>query len=395
MFKNVASQSVTLYAVDATTGLPKTGDSANMVFYVSKDDGTVTAIAASSGVPTEADATNAKGDYKIALSQAETNADKLRFTGKSSTANVVVVPATIYTAPANFTKFSVDSNGRVDVINVNGQSQTARDLGASVLLSPGTGTGQISLASGAVTVGTNNDKTGYALTQAFPTNFAALGISAAGKINEVVSVDTLTTYTNNTPQTGDSYPIVHDATNGNVAIKTAVAAIPTNPLTSLGTNAPANWINAAAVASGALDGKGDWLLASGYTAPDNADIAAIKAKTDNLPGDPSSAATVAAAFAVVDAAIAALAATSLLNTTWTDAKAAFLDTAISSVGGGGQSSDPYLAARIYGRVSPEDGQGRQVFYSPPNAIDGGNVAKVRFSRTNPKGGRLVELDPVD
>lgn len=38
---------------------------------------------------------------------------------------------------------------------------TGRDIGASVLVSPGTGTGQISLSSGAVTVGTNNDKTGY------------------------------------------------------------------------------------------------------------------------------------------------------------------------------------------------------------------------------------------
>lgn len=33
----------------------------------------------------------------------------------------------------------------------------------TVLLSPGTGTGQVSLSSGAVTVGTNNDKTGYGL----------------------------------------------------------------------------------------------------------------------------------------------------------------------------------------------------------------------------------------
>ena len=51
------------------------------------------------------------------------------------------------------------------------------------------------------------------------------------------------------------------------SVATAVAAIPTNPLTTLGTNAPAGWINAAAIASSALNGKGDWLLASGYTAP--------------------------------------------------------------------------------------------------------------------------------
>lgn len=35
---------------------------------------------------------------------------------------------------------------------------------------------------------------------------------------------------------------------------------------------PANWLTAAGIAAGALSGKGDWLLASNYTAPDNADI---------------------------------------------------------------------------------------------------------------------------
>lgn len=64
---------------------------------------------------------------------------------------------------------SVDSSGRVDVLKINGTSQTARDIGASVLLSSGSGTGQILLSSGAVTAGTVSDKTGYALsgTQAF------------------------------------------------------------------------------------------------------------------------------------------------------------------------------------------------------------------------------------
>ena len=36
-----------------------------------------------------------------------------------------------------------------------------------------------------VTVSTNNDKTGYSLTQGFPANFAALGITVGGKISEV------------------------------------------------------------------------------------------------------------------------------------------------------------------------------------------------------------------
>jgi len=54
----------------------------------------------------------------------------------------------------------------------------------------------ISLITGKVTVGTNDDKTGYSLTQAFPTNFAALGIEAGGAI---------TTLNGHTAQTGDSY----------------------------------------------------------------------------------------------------------------------------------------------------------------------------------------------
>ncbi len=95
-----------------------------MLFYVSKDDGTVTAIAAASGVPTEVDSTNAKGLYKIALSQSETNADKLLFTGKSSTTGIVVVPMTIYTLPPLFSSLSVDSSGRIDIGKALGTAVT-------------------------------------------------------------------------------------------------------------------------------------------------------------------------------------------------------------------------------------------------------------------------------
>ncbi len=49
----------------------------------------------------------------------------------------------------------------VNTTHVSDTAQTGRDLGASVLLSSGTGAGQVSLSSGTVTVGTNNDKTGY------------------------------------------------------------------------------------------------------------------------------------------------------------------------------------------------------------------------------------------
>ncbi len=45
---------------------------------------------------------------------------------------------------------SVDSSGRVDVLKINGTSQTARDIGASVLLSAGSGTGQLDFTNGVV-----------------------------------------------------------------------------------------------------------------------------------------------------------------------------------------------------------------------------------------------------
>ena len=50
-------------------------------------------------------------------------------------------------------------------------------------------------AGGAVTAGTVSDKTGYSLTQAFPSNFASLGINASGHISRVTLVDTTTTNT--------------------------------------------------------------------------------------------------------------------------------------------------------------------------------------------------------
>jgi len=113
LFKNVASQKLTVFAFDSVTGLPKTGDAANLTAYVSKDDGTVTALGDTSA--TETDSTNAKGMYVFDLTQGETNGDKLVFSGKSSTTGIVVVPQTIYTVPANFTKATFDSNGRPEV----------------------------------------------------------------------------------------------------------------------------------------------------------------------------------------------------------------------------------------------------------------------------------------
>ncbi len=197
MQKNVASQKIQLFAFDTTTGAPKTGDAANITAYVSKDHGAVTVLTDTSA--TEMDATNAKGIYVFDVAQGETNADELTFSAKSSTSNISITPRFVSTTPPNWNLHSIDSNGRVDVIKVAGTTQTARDIGASVLLSSGTGTGQLDFTSGVV--------------KANATQFAGQAISAAAGVTIPSSIasptnitagtiTTATNLTNNNDKTG-------------------------------------------------------------------------------------------------------------------------------------------------------------------------------------------------
>ena len=73
-------------------------------------------------------------------------------------------------------------------------NQTANITG-NLSGSVGSVTGAVGSVTGGVTVATNNDKTGYSLTQAFPPNFAALGINSSGHVLRVTLVDTTTTNT--------------------------------------------------------------------------------------------------------------------------------------------------------------------------------------------------------
>lgn len=81
---------------------------------------------------------------------------------------------------------SADTVGRVDVLKINGTSQTARDIGASVLLSSGTGTGQVNLALGRVGINwgdVTNQATVVALTN---TSIASVS-GAVGSVTGAVS----------------------------------------------------------------------------------------------------------------------------------------------------------------------------------------------------------------
>lgn len=90
----------------------------------------------------------------------------------------------------------------------------------------------LTITGGAVTVGTNNDKTGYSLS--------ALGLSAISSWTVGI--------------TGN----ITGNVSGSVGSVTAAVTLP---------GIPANWITAAGINAGALNGKGDWLLSSGYTTP--------------------------------------------------------------------------------------------------------------------------------
>lgn len=194
------SQSIDIFIQDGTSlsGSGLTGlvyNSSGLTAYYRKGQtGTATAItlatqtvggAYSSGGFVQIDSTNMPGMYRFDIPDtvlASAGGATIYFQGASNMVPCVVELEIVAYDPTNATTLGL----------------TNLDAAISTRLA----TTSISLSSGAVTVGTNNDKSGYALTQTFPTNFSALGITAGGHIS---TVDALTTYTGNTPQTGDVF----------------------------------------------------------------------------------------------------------------------------------------------------------------------------------------------
>lgn len=207
--KGATDQSVTLYIVDNTTGLPVTSlayNSSGIDLWYRREGAAVTSITEATQTASGAHSDGgfvhlANGVYRLDLPDAAVASGVDSVTVGGTLTGYTVYPVTIQLVavnpqsatafitgvnslapPTNWNLASIDSNGRVDVIKIAGTTQTARDIGASVLLSPGTGTGQISLSSGAVTAGTVSDKTGYSLSQSFPSNFSTLAIDVSGRI---------------------------------------------------------------------------------------------------------------------------------------------------------------------------------------------------------------------
>ena len=133
MIKNTANQKWIVFAFDATTSLPKTGDAAQITANLRKNYGDASAITDTN--PTELE----DGFYAFDLSQAETNADHLLLCPVSSTANIVVIgcPAVIFTEPtgrkypASLAAADVSGNVPVDVAAIQSGLATPTNITAA------------------------------------------------------------------------------------------------------------------------------------------------------------------------------------------------------------------------------------------------------------------------
>jgi len=152
---------------------------------------------------------------------------------------------TATTFDALITNAANAAGGLQDVQRIAGTTQTARDIGASVLLSSGTGAGQLKLASGYVAMT-------WADIAAPTTAVALTGTTIAAtqkvdvdtiKTNPVVNAGTITFPTTATLAS------TTNITAGTIATVTTLTNLPA---------IPANWLTSAGIAAAALNGKGDW-----------------------------------------------------------------------------------------------------------------------------------------
>ena len=114
----------------------------------------------------EVDATNFPGVYEIQIADA-------RFNVSNSTQLLVSIQCT-GVAPV-FAEYQLIAVDLLDTVRLGLTAIPNVAQGTSGALPTGNATGQ-------VTVATNNDKTGYSLTQAFPANFSSLAINGGGAV---------------------------------------------------------------------------------------------------------------------------------------------------------------------------------------------------------------------
>ena len=201
------------------------------------------------------------------------------------------------TTPAN--KLTVDAAGLADANAVklgpsgSGSAQTARDIGTSVLLSSGSGTGQLDFTSGVVKSNLAQIL-GTALTE-------TAGYLAAG-FKKLFNVATPVLTAESVNQTGDAYAITNSGTHGNAALKTLIDTNKTELDGLQGADGKAAISTDAQDLSATLSVNAKLLAGA---APNNLSTAQVNTEVDNalntaIPGSPT-AASVNALVKAIDA----------------------------------------------------------------------------------------------
>jgi hypothetical protein len=134
---------------------------------------------------TEKDATNAKGYYIFDLTQAETNGNKILFSAKSSTANIVViaVPAVVYTIPATFPDSTFPTGTIANTTNITaGTITTVTTTTTATNLTNLPSIPANWLTAAGINAGALNGKGDWVLASSAPANWSSFSITAGGVV---------------------------------------------------------------------------------------------------------------------------------------------------------------------------------------------------------------------
>ncbi len=194
--KQSTAVNITVLMVDSADHISgKTG--LTLTIYATKAAGTPGAI---TPTVTQVDSTNVPGIYKLALTSSHTDTLgelQLHITSTGADPTDIKWQVSTYLPGESVT---LQTDQAVNVTKINGTAQTARDIGASVLLSTGTGTGQLDFTSGVVKaslvqiLGTAITETAGQIAAAFKQFFDIA--SPTGTMKAITNVVTTTNLTN-------------------------------------------------------------------------------------------------------------------------------------------------------------------------------------------------------
>ena len=177
---------------NANPGQPITGDAANITAQISIDGAAPSALTDVNPVELGG------GNYVFDLTAAETNGDQLTLIPTSSTADVQVigVPGSVFTTPANFNDTAITATtGLVDITQAAADKAwltatraltTAANITSDASAITMSSAGVIGTVNLVNTVTLNSDMRGTDnafLATSAPTNFSSLGISAGGFVS--------------------------------------------------------------------------------------------------------------------------------------------------------------------------------------------------------------------